>query len=548
MSAAHVELFEAFTSAGRLLDALQVLDRGEERNLTLPTGLTFRSVRSQIEQSQRLVERLPRLVRGEEEFSSSQEMIECVKLCRNRGDYYMATQLATKETDLSFGETVLLAECAAAAMEGGGDAASLDDGFRMDLQRKAMGWLRKAVTTLIADRSLDDTDIVRSLSTLKSNPRFAQFFDADTDVGASRELWQEISAFQARIKQCIDERPDTQVLTAVEEVNFEMPSLQNSGLFLQANREFARAEVAQRKAFALKKELFGDEHVVVANAMVALGRLAQQQGRLDEAESLYREAIAMREKLLGGTHAGVADGLELLASCLVSSGRLAAAFDALHRAQALREQLHGTHHVLYELTTDRMNEVANLQYKSKRLDLVQTVYGPGLQGCCSVAVERNGEMVYATGWNANAISAFSRDTQTGRLTLIQTLLDNEDLRNIVSVDLSDSYCLTASQLGKTVVMFKRNDDGMLEVAERYEGAFDRPQEPRFSPDGRFIYCADSILRGPEGSQGALVVLRRDGTSLHHVETLFGSESCFADIRGITFHPNRPIPLCSITAW
>jgi serine/threonine protein kinase/tetratricopeptide (TPR) repeat protein len=66
--------------------------------------------------------------------------------------------------------------------------------------------------------------------------------------------------------------------------------------------DYPRAEAMFRAALALRRELLGDKHEDVAQALVGLGEALSNQKQWGEAERLFSEALAMQRELLGEPH------------------------------------------------------------------------------------------------------------------------------------------------------------------------------------------------------------------------------------------------------
>lgn len=94
----------------------------------------------------------------------------------------------------------------------------------------------------------------------------------------------------------------------------------------------------QREALAIRRELFGEEHLLVAQSLhavaFALTRCARP-ARYDEAEGLYRQALAMRQRLGAGESDAAAENLHAIAALLRHQGKLEASADQYEQALAL---------------------------------------------------------------------------------------------------------------------------------------------------------------------------------------------------------------------
>ena len=107
-------------------------------------------------------------------------------------------------------------------------------------------------------------------------------------------------------------------------------SLNDLGVHLDLRGDYAGAAVLLEEALALRRRILGPEHPEVAVTLVELGRVYEDQARLDRAEPLFREALAIRRKVLGDVDAQTATSLSTLALLLRLKGDLAGA-EALFR-------------------------------------------------------------------------------------------------------------------------------------------------------------------------------------------------------------------------
>src|SRR3546814_11825242 len=79
---------------------------------------------------------------------------------------------------------------------------------------------------------------------------------------------------------------------------------------LRGQERYDEAEVFYRKALAIRREAFGNEHQLTASSLNNLGNLYRDKGEPARAEPLYREAIASYRTKLGADHPRTATGLK----------------------------------------------------------------------------------------------------------------------------------------------------------------------------------------------------------------------------------------------
>lgn len=188
---------------------------------------------------------------------------------------------------------------------------------------------------------------------------------------------------------------------------------------------------------------------------------------------------------------------------------------------------------------------------AERLDLIQTITADTLNSASFVVVSPNGRHAYVTAWMAGAITVYSRDQTTGRLTE-QQVVQGDDLSGVTDLRVSaDGRIAVASCChSNTAVVFERSPiSGMLHqvhVARHGEIDVDGlyfPIDVALSPDGQFAYVSDSRRPGrgsadAEGDFGRVTTFRiNDDASLAPVDTLRGPERCLDGVRGICSHPD-----------
>ena len=95
---------------------------------------------------------------------------------------------------------------------------------------------------------------------------------------------------------------------------------------------FIEAEVQLRRSLALRRQILGEEHPLVARSLGLLARCVFNKQELGEAEVLLREAIDLQTRVLGAEDAGVAHLLTELSALLVQLDRFEEAETFARRA------------------------------------------------------------------------------------------------------------------------------------------------------------------------------------------------------------------------
>ncbi|MEC4818459.1 MAG: tetratricopeptide repeat protein [Scytonema sp. PMC 1069.18] len=137
----------------------------------------------------------------------------------------------------------------------------------------------------------------------------------------------------------------------------------NIALLYYAQGRYTEAEALYKEALELRKRLFGEENLDVAQNLNDLAELYQDQGRFQEAELLYQQALELRKRLLGNNHPDFAISLGNLAELYRSIGRYTQAEPLYLQALELTKRLLGDNHPNFALL---LNNVALLYYSQGR--------------------------------------------------------------------------------------------------------------------------------------------------------------------------------------
>jgi tetratricopeptide (TPR) repeat protein len=89
----------------------------------------------------------------------------------------------------------------------------------------------------------------------------------------------------------------------------------------------------------MNRKLFGNNHHLVASALVGLGSALANQGNLVEAESRLSEAVEIQRKVLGNDHFDLTYTLHDLGSALEKQGKFAEAENCYREARDIRKRL-----------------------------------------------------------------------------------------------------------------------------------------------------------------------------------------------------------------
>jgi 6-phosphogluconolactonase (cycloisomerase 2 family) len=188
----------------------------------------------------------------------------------------------------------------------------------------------------------------------------------------------------------------------------------------------------------------------------------------------------------------------------------------------------------------RTTDTGELTYVEMQQDGAGLV--DGLDGARGIAVDPDGDHVYVTGYNDDAVAVFSRDTDTGELTFVEMQQNGVGLVN----GLDDPWSVTVSPDGKhvyatghsddAVVVFSRNDTtGELTFVEvQQDGVgpvdgLDGAVSVSVSPDGNHVYATGVFdhavavfSRNDATGELTFVEMQRDGVG--GVDGLSGATS------------------------
>ena len=126
---------------------------------------------------------------------------------------------------------------------------------------------------------------------------------------------------------------------------------------------YPRAETMFRDVLALRKKLFGERHVKVAESLHLLASALYHQRKAAEAERLFREALDIRTTLLGPNDPLVAQSLNNVALALSFQGKLTEAERFQRDALALQMKLLGSNHL--DVATSLHNLASTLAAQRK---------------------------------------------------------------------------------------------------------------------------------------------------------------------------------------
>ena len=114
--------------------------------------------------------------------------------------------------------------------------------------------------------------------------------------------------------------------------------LTNFAVFYREQHRFTEAEAFIQRLLALPGKMLGSEEAEHAQKMTQLGRLRQEEGRLDEAERIFQEALQTAENAFGMDHPSLGFFLSPYALFLRRTGREEEAHRQEKRKQHIKEK------------------------------------------------------------------------------------------------------------------------------------------------------------------------------------------------------------------
>jgi 6-phosphogluconolactonase (cycloisomerase 2 family) len=182
----------------------------------------------------------------------------------------------------------------------------------------------------------------------------------------------------------------------------------------------------------------------------------------------------------------------------------------------------------------------------RSIRIVEKVPSKLLQNVTSVSISDDGRFLYASAFLVSTVSVYAIDPDNGKLSVVETTTDEDDLKGAVSIRLCDSAPLAVAACfsGKSITLFSRNQtSGKLKKIDVYRGDARTPTpsfpiEAVFSPNGKFVYALDAYAKEGKNLGGVMIFRVTDQRKLEWLDTFTGKDSCFFDVRGIAFHPTK----------
>jgi len=185
----------------------------------------------------------------------------------------------------------------------------------------------------------------------------AAFPEADAGTGANQQDY--LQEYLPHVQECA---------TLIKEHQLHFPEaarlLYQAGAFLHGHGFYLQSQSLHELALAIREQVLGAEHPVVAESLNALAVLARIQGEDQQAERLHRQALAIRAKRLGAEHSSTVQSLNNLGVLYRTQGKYEQAEPLLQQALSINKHSLGPEHL------DTLYTVINLAklYAEQRKD------------------------------------------------------------------------------------------------------------------------------------------------------------------------------------
>jgi len=131
------------------------------------------------------------------------------------------------------------------------------------------------------------------------------------------------------------------------------------------------SESLNRRVLPLHRQLYGDRHPLVAEALINLGAIEHERGHYPDAERFYRQALEINQAWYGNESHETASNLTMLGRSLLFETRYDEAHDLLRQALAIQEHVFGAVH---PRVASALNDLGNVAMKRNQLDEAEACY------------------------------------------------------------------------------------------------------------------------------------------------------------------------------
>jgi serine/threonine-protein kinase len=125
------------------------------------------------------------------------------------------------------------------------------------------------------------------------------------------------------------------------------------------------------RVIGIYRQVYGDKHPLIADALINLGAIEQERGRFVPAEQFHRQALDIYRSWYGPDHPETASALTMVARALVQQNKLDEAGALMRDALGIQEHVYGPVH---PRVASALNEVGNIQLRQGRLDEAEATF------------------------------------------------------------------------------------------------------------------------------------------------------------------------------
>ncbi len=128
------------------------------------------------------------------------------------------------------------------------------------------------------------------------------------------------------------------------------------------------ADTLFRRVLQIDRQLHGDRHPLVADALINIGAVQQDLGYYAEAEKLDRQALEINQSYYGSGHPQTAHNLTVLGRALLHEKRYDEALQALEKALPIEEKAYGP---VSRQVASALNELGNVAMNRQQYDAAE---------------------------------------------------------------------------------------------------------------------------------------------------------------------------------
>ena len=201
---------------------------------------------------------------------------------------------------------------------------------------------------------LQNQEITRERDTAQEVSQFLEEIFMEPDPARARGL--DITA-----KEILENGADRIQRQLADQPDIQAAMMETIGRVYYNLGEYDESASMHEASLALRTDVFGSDHSLVANSVNELSKTLIRQGGYDRAAELLEEAIVMNESTLGGDRSALAANLHNLAELRLAQGHLEDAESASRRSLAVRAEQRAGEPILYSETAAQLGRVLQVR-------------------------------------------------------------------------------------------------------------------------------------------------------------------------------------------